>query len=115
MAQDDKITQEFYCTQSGGGCGGYFIIRLRQEINWNVNIVCPKCKHIHSRNIRSGQIIEEGRGTPMEDIEPTIAAWSEKPKLTASATGTLERNAKLAKTSSDFIEESWAERFGIKK
>jgi hypothetical protein len=51
-----KRTVEFWCSTNGGGCGGYFTVRLRTNIDGNYTMVCPKCKHKHNRNIRKGEI-----------------------------------------------------------
>ena len=79
---DEKIAQEFYCTMSGGGCGGYFVCKLNINITGIVEMICPKCKHKHQRMIKNGQIMENGRnsGSPAQEIEPPLSAWSEKPK-----------------------------------
>ena len=76
-----RIFQEWYCTKSGGGCGGYIIVKLNACINGVVELVCPKCGHKHQRCIENGQIKEQGRfnGNPVEEICPTMASWSEKP------------------------------------
>lgn len=77
-----SVTQEFYCTTSGGGCGGYFVVKLNDKINGVVEVVCPKCKHKHQRSIVNGEIKENGRhsSTPKQTIEPPLPAWSKEPR-----------------------------------
>ncbi len=116
----DKVDQEFYCTESGGGCGGYFTVRLSNELNGNVEVVCPKCKHRHRRVIKNGEIVEEGRFDKhaVESIEPVPAAWSEKPKSKAFNKGVSyqrERNSVVLKTADDFVKDSWLHSFGVCK
>jgi hypothetical protein len=78
-----KVFQEFYCTISGGGCGGYFTVPLNTAINGVVEVVCPKCNHRHQRSIVNGEIKEQARfdSKPNQQIEVTIVAWSEKSRL----------------------------------
>lgn len=73
-----RVFQEFYCTTSGGGCGGYFTIPINTMINGVVEVVCPKCQHKHQRVIKNGEIIEEGRGNgkPTQEIIGTMSAYS---------------------------------------
>lgn len=84
---DNRVDQEFYCTVDGGGCGGYIMIRLNKGLNGVVNIICPKCQHQHQRALKDGIVKEADRfsSRPVEDIKPSIAAWSSKcryrPKL----------------------------------
>lgn len=51
-----KATMEFYCS---GGCRGYFVVRLRTEIDGNYTIVCPGCGHEHFRKIKGGIITND--------------------------------------------------------
>lgn len=48
-----KATMEFYCQN---GCRGYFLVRLRTDIDGNYTIVCPSCGHEHFRKIKGGVI-----------------------------------------------------------
>lgn len=50
-----RVVQEFYCTTSGGGCGGYILVKLNTAINGVVEIICPNCKHAHQRYIKNGE------------------------------------------------------------
>jgi len=78
-----RVVFEFLCS---GGCGGYILIPLDDEIDADVIVVCPKCKHTHARRMRGGKITE-GRHQTFHDneivhmIEPTMAAYSEKSRL----------------------------------
>lgn len=117
-----KVWQEFYCTKAGGGCGGYFMIKLNMALDHKVEIVCPKCQHKHRRSIENGKILESGRydGTPLEEICPTISAYSEKPQTLAFQAGTTpakERDGAVVTSANDLaanaaLRERWAERFG---
>lgn len=72
-----RVTQEMYCTKSGGGCGGYIKIKINMELNHVVKVVCPKCGHEHQRKIEDGMIKEDGRweGKVIEELCPTMAAY----------------------------------------
>lgn len=107
-----KIFQEFYCTVSGGGCGGYILVTLNNAINGVVEVVCPKCQHKHQRCIENGIIKEQGRHTnsPKETIEPTIAAWSKEPRLRRRQQN--ERDGFVPKTNEDFLDERLLELYG---
>lgn len=76
-----KIVQEFYCAVSGDGCGGYFLVKLRDNMNGVHEIVCPNCSHVHRRFIKDGHIIEEGRnvGTPVDKIYPSRGSYRNNP------------------------------------
>ena len=118
-----RLWQEFYCTTSGGGCGGYILVKINMSLNRRVEIICPKCKHSHRRNIINGLLQEDGRfsGEAKEEITPTLAAWSKvslinpeqkKPKF--------ERIAEKVELSGDEVQaqeimrESWISRFAGK-
>lgn len=81
----ERVLQEFYCRKSGGGCGGYFRVKLNIGINGIVKVICPKCQHEHQRNIQDGLIKEDNRysATPKQEIVPTMAAYSEDPMTDA--------------------------------
>lgn len=51
-----KKTFEFWCSTYGGGCGGYFVVRMRTSFDGDYTLVCPNCKHEHNRIIRNGAI-----------------------------------------------------------
>jgi hypothetical protein len=76
-----RVTQEFYCSSSGGGCGVYFDVRLNVAINRHVEIICPKCGHQHCRHIVNGVIKEVGRDSSKiaEQIKPTKASIRKEP------------------------------------
>jgi hypothetical protein len=116
---EDKIYQEFFCPPSGGGCNGYIVASLNMNINWTVEVVCPKCKHRHRRMIKNGVLCESGRFTngPVEEICPTMAAWSKKPKtkLMNKKTGKTERDAVVINGKGrEFLAERWFELHGGK-
>ncbi len=115
MDEDHKVYQEFYCRRTGGGCGGYVLFKLNIGINGVVEVVCPKCGHKHQRCIKDGVIIEDGRfnGKPTQEICPTMAAWNKNPRVKQSATLHENGNAAVARDATDFVAESWMERFGV--
>lgn len=80
----DRISQEFFCTKSGGGCGKYFMIRLNPNINRIVEIVCPGCKHHHQRCVQDGRLYETGRhnGKPKEQIYAMASSLTTVPRST---------------------------------
>ena len=80
-----KVFQEFYCTKSGGGCGGYFTVLLNMAISGVAEVICPKCSHKHQRTIAKGEIKEDKRFSrdPTQQIVTNIAAWSKKSRFGA--------------------------------
>jgi hypothetical protein len=48
--------EEFYCSTSGGGCEGYFLTWLRDDMNGNYTIECPNCEHHHFRVVKDGLV-----------------------------------------------------------
>jgi hypothetical protein len=111
----ERVFQEWYCTSSGGGCGGYILCKINMSINGVVEMVCPNCGHKHQRVIENGVIKEQGRfnSKPTQEICPTKAAWSKNPRLKASQQPSNERDGVVAQTADDFLKESWFEKFGI--
>jgi hypothetical protein len=125
-----KIWQEIHCPVSGGGCGGFILVKLDVSISRIVTIICPKCKHEHQRAIIDGQVAESGRynGKSQEELCPTIAAWSETPrtrcmqKIVKDKDYKKEREGAVIKderdliaapfdTAETIIRESWTDRF----
>lgn len=80
--QTDRISQEFFCTISGGGCGKYFMIRLNPHINRVVEIVCPGCNHHHQRRVKDGRLFESGRhrDEPKEQIYAMASTLTTVPR-----------------------------------
>lgn len=118
-----KVTQEFYCTKSGGGCGGYFLAKLNTGIDGVVEVVCPNCGHKHQRNIDKGVIKEQFRfdNKPTQEIHPTKATFRTEPYTTAmrkKAGGAGERDAVVLAEQTDGKGNilsglgRWIERFG---
>lgn len=124
-----SIWQEIHCTISGGGCGGFILIKLNAAINRRVTLICPKCSHKHRRCVVDGQIVERGRfvGDAKEELCPTIAAWSDTPrtkcmqKIVEEMDFFKERNGIIITEKDDFIKppidtaelilrESWTDR-----
>ena len=106
-----SVYQEIHCTTSGQGCGGYILVKINVDLNRRITLVCPKCQHKHRRNVRNGQIIEEGRhaGGSEEELYPTLAAWSETPRtkcmqqVIEKKQYDKERDGVVIKKSDDFI------------
>lgn len=117
-----KIWQEFYCTKSGGGCGGYFMVKLNMALDHTVEVVCPNCKHEHRRSIKEGVILEDGRysGNVTEKIVPPKSAYSKEPKtihMKEHKTSSNERDGAVVKKKEDLVRDQtmwqrWCERFG---
>jgi len=119
------VTQEFFCTESGGGCGGYIVFPLNMKLNRVVEVVCPNCGHEHRRKVKDGLLYEDGRweGKPDEQITPTLAAFSEEPSHPDSKNlnARSERNAVVIedevqeekpKPLRNFLSDRWFEIFG---
>lgn len=116
----DRVYQEFYCTTSGMGCGGYITVRINMKLNGVVEVVCPKCGHKHQRCLKNGVLMEEHRwrSSPNQELCPTIAAWSKEPKLKIKG-HRPERDAIVGveeksrgKGFRPFLADVWHERFG---
>jgi hypothetical protein len=124
-----SVWQEIHCPISGGGCGGFILVKLTACLNRRITLVCPKCGHRHERCIKDGLVVEEGRmnGVAQEELCPTIAAWSEQPRTVCMRAVVTERNFRgertgtAIKSKKDLIptpydtaelilRESWAER-----
>ncbi len=113
------IFQEFYCTKSGGGCGGYFTVPLNEKINYIVEMVCPNCGHKHQRSVVHGAIKEDSRfsGTPREKICPNKAAWSPTSRANEFSKKKLsnERDGAIISSGGEedhFLRERWFEKYG---
>lgn len=97
-----RVSQEFWCDTGGGGCGGYFVVRLNLALNHIVKLVCPGCGHEHQRKITAGVLVESGRykSDPHETLRPTKAAYSKtpltEPMRTAAAQHTRPASQKNA-------------------
>lgn len=115
-----KVINEFYCTKSGGGCGGYFLPKINTAINGKHIIVCPNCKHEHTRTIEKGHIVEQGRfvgSNAVDHIYSSKATFRMKPYTTvmeSRAGGTQERDSVLIKNPLDVPQDisHWVEVFG---
>ena len=125
-----SVWQEIHCTGSGGGCGGFVLVKLNVSLNRRVTLICPKCQHQHRRCIKDGQVVEAGRfdGDAQEELCPTLAAWSQTPrtkcmqKVVKTKDFGKERDGAVIKDRTDFIappcdeaqtilRESWTDRF----
>lgn len=129
-----RVSQEFYCATSGGGCGGFITFPLNMAINGIVEVVCPKCAHKHQRRIKDGVLTDDGRtsGSVNQEITPVLSAWHKKaqhPESKRRVGGDKERVAVVidpksrAKKASEaesraqaqaFLDESKFDRFGSK-
>ncbi len=117
-----KIAQEFYCAESGGGCGGFITFPLNIAINGCVEVVCPKCGHKHQRMIKDGVLTDDGRyrNKVTQTIEPTPVAWSKKarhPESQKRVGGTKEREAVVIEddpVARAFLQDRWFEIHGSK-
>lgn len=114
----ERVWQEFYCNLSGGGCGGYILVKINVAINHMFVVVCPKCKHQHERVVENGQIKDNytktSKSSFKEELIPTMAAYSKKPRTMAMKKRREgERNAAVIRDASDFADESWFERHAL--
>lgn len=112
MADQDKIWQEIHCPKSGGGCGGYVLVKLNRHLNYRAIIVCPSCKHEHTRCVQNGHVIEEGRfdGQAKEYIRPTMGAWSKEPRTknmvgVSSKGHSIERTGAIITDTTEFVRQ----------
>ncbi len=114
MPDNEFIFQEFYCTSSGGGCGGYVMAQINKNLNGTMEFICPKCKHAHQRSVVDGEIKEDGRfhNKPTQTIHPPMAAWSKKQR-TKPVQGKNERDGRIVTAAQDFAKERWAEIHGV--
>ena len=128
-----RVWQEFYC----GECQGYMRVKLNMGLNFEVFVVCPKCRHEHRRIIKDGQIYENGRyGSDVkEEICPPMSAWSEDPwtdtmrkagkKYSSRRDGVKIKDAEVpertipestlnpgAAEAHSFLAQLWFEKFG---
>jgi len=81
---------EFHCTVAGGGCGGYVLVPLHTDEERDIILVCPNCRHEHTRGMKDGEITNRRHGNTQDSalvhrLEPTIAAWSKTSRLEALA------------------------------
>lgn len=114
------IFQEFYCTISGGGCGGYFTVKLNDQINGVVEVICPKCGHVHRRSILNGEIRESQRFSQkvIQQILSPMAAWHKESiaKKFCEPTKTVlppnERDGVVITKDDKFLRERWFELYG---
>lgn len=97
------------------------MVKLNMALDHRVEVVCPKCQHRHRRNIKNGQIVEDGRwaGAFVEEIMPPISAYSEEPKTVhmKNKTSRTERDAAVVQSAQDLIDgvvlwQRWCDRFG---
>jgi hypothetical protein len=128
MSKPNKVWQEIFCTVSGGGCGGFILVKLNIALKKHrVKMICPKCKHEHFRIIDDGLVTEQGRfaTNKFEEICPPISAWSKEPRTSAMIdvverrvgnerdgvpVKELELSGEQIQAQS-IIRQSWGERF----
>ena len=92
-----KETMEFWCSSSGGGCGGYFTARLRTNINGDYTMVCPDCGHEHNRKIVKGVVTSDRcNNSRTERIIVPKSAFSKESRLEKRTNG---ENSKVIRSS----------------
>ena len=108
------IFQEFYCTKSGGGCNGYFTVKLNEKINGTVEVVCPNCGHKHQRVVIDGEIREDGRFNkkPTQELRATMGAYSKKSRANWVRSQN-ERDSVIITRDESFLKERWFEIHGV--
>lgn len=114
-----RVTQEFYCTKSGDGCGGYFLAKLNMALNGVHKIICPNCGHDHRRKINNGCIVEEGRylSNPVDEIYATKSSFRMEPYTTQtkSRVGTTKERDCVVIDDPKLVSKDishWIETFG---
>lgn len=114
-----RVIQEFYCTKSGGGCGGYFMIKMNMALNGIHKIVCPNCKHEHQRRIEQGKIFEDRRYSdkPVDEIYASKSTFSLTPKtlqMKDRAGKFNERDSVVVNSREDLPKDisHWVDTFG---
>jgi phage FluMu protein Com len=113
-----RIVQEFYCARSGDGCGGYFLAKVNTDLDGIHNIICPNCKHVHQRRIKSGHITDDGRfnSKPVDEIYATKSSFQMSPhtKSMQKRANTSEERKSVIVTSPDELikREMWVSIFG---
>jgi hypothetical protein len=120
-----RVWQEIHCTKSGGGCGGFILLKLNIGLdNHRVEVTCPKCGHKHIRLIHQGMVTEKGRfsSDTLEELCPPLSAWSQEPrslemKQQRKVAGFNERDGVAVKElegdemiAQQILRESWASR-----
>jgi len=129
-----KVYQEFLCATSGGGCGGYTLVKLNTAFDGVVKIICPNCKHEHGRIVENGHIQENWHGQShylsqrndktSHEIISTMAAFSMTPRTNEYLLGFTSKNERTAPVIKDikkdlvadfFLRESFQDRHGGKK
>ncbi len=93
----DRVVQEFYCRHCPADdpkssdpekrkVGGHFRVRIALGYNASLKIHCPKCKHVHSRGVENGQIVDRSVSSSYtDDIKAPIATWSREPVARVAA------------------------------
>lgn len=114
-----RVVQEFYCTKSGGGCGGYFMIKMNMGLNGVHKIICPNCKHDHQRRVEDGKIIEDRRynGKPVDEIyaPKSSFSWNARTIQMKDRPGAANERDAVVITKPDQIGKDishWVEFFG---
>lgn len=82
-----RRAEEFYCAKMGGGCEGYFITYLRENMTGNYTIQCPMCNHHHFRVVKEGLVTNDrhstqnGESTVLVGLKTTYrkTPWHEDP------------------------------------
>ncbi len=116
---DHYVWQEFMCR-----CNGFILIRLNLGLNRRIKLHCPKCKAVHERAIKNGQIVDNRSGEAQEEFTPLMSAYSEVPRTAemkiACAKIGRDRNgvvttepATITQPSAE-LRQSWLDRFGKK-
>lgn len=117
-----RVTQEFYCAKSGGGCGGYFLAKINMALNGVHKIICPNCKHDHQRKINEGRIVEEGRFgvSVIDEIYATKSTFRMEPYTiqTKERVGSKQERDCVVIDNKEMVSKDishWIEVFGDRK
>jgi len=100
---------EFYCQE----CEKYFDVKLNMSLNGNHRIHCPnpKCRHIHFRQIKNGEITGQRffdnccNEIIVDDLRPMEASCRDYQKETFED---------AAPTETGFLKRLWSEKFSMR-
>jgi len=106
-----RISVEFHCPVSGGGCGKYFDFRLNTSLNGGYRIHCPNCGHVHYRTVTDG-VITETRFTNSDDRDSVFLYEDIVPMRSSCRDTSKETHNDHARTGAGFLHRFWKEVTG---
>lgn len=91
LGHGDKVWQEFYCRHCPADdpaskdpeklkTGGHFRVKFHLGYDAQLTVVCPKCKHEHTRAVKDGVILDSSSSVAFKDrVTVPLSAWSRDP------------------------------------